>query len=499
MSIDTIRTVNYSRNSSAKQKSINEQAAENRAVAETNGWTVVADLSDPLSASRYATKVRANWALLLGLLATVDMVVLWEPSRGDRSLATWASFLDKCREHQVRIHAVTHQRTYDPRNARDYRSLAEDGVDSAYESDKIAERTRRGLAGVMAAGRPHGALAHGYRRVYDQRGQLVEQVIDSATAPVVREIFASVAGGESLNALCARLSRAGVPTPRAGRLWYGATVTGIVRNPAYRPHPADPARGCRTHEGRVLDNPAAWPPLVDEVTWRAANQVLGANDERARRQRHDSAPGAVRHLLSGNADVMTAPCGSLLTGWAAAPGRGATYACRHDKCVSCPMPEADEYVARLIVGRMSRKDARDLWVADTAAVRAATDELARLHAELEGARQSFESPGGISAESMARKEAAMAPAIADAKRRARPVGVPLAALKLLDAAKISKERVRPTWDAFPVQARREIIAGIFTSLTLGPTTTRITRWTSPEERLDIVSERITHEWRASVS
>jgi hypothetical protein len=55
--------------------------------------------------------------------------------------------------------------------------------------------------------------------------------------------------------------------------------------------------------------------------------------------------------------------------------------------------------------------------------------------------------------------------------------------------------VRPTWDVLPVTAKREVIAGMFSSLVLGPITDRISRWSAPEERLAIVADRITHQWR----
>src|SRR4051794_14622903 len=103
-----VRAVPYSRNSSARQKSIDEQDAENLAVASVNGWTIAEVLSDPSSASRYATKVRKNWAQLVELLPSIDVVILWEPSRGDRTLSSWASFLDACRANGVRIHATSH-------------------------------------------------------------------------------------------------------------------------------------------------------------------------------------------------------------------------------------------------------------------------------------------------------------------------------------------------------------------------------------------------------
>lgn len=492
---DASSAVIYGRNSSAKQKSIDDQQAENRAAAVANGWAITAELADPSSASRYATRIRKNWVLLLELLPETDVVVLWEPSRGDRSLGSWVAFLDSCRDHAVRIHATTHHRTYDPRNARDYRSLAEDGVDSAYESDKTSARTRRGHASAAAAGRPHGALTYGYVRQYDQATRaFLEQVPHPERAAVVRGIITAIGSGEPLSRIVQRLNATGTPTPRGGLAWYHSAIKKIATNSHYRPHPDDPDRGVRLHGGALY--PGQWPPLVTETQWQAARAVLGGNSETARRARRDSAPGQIKYLLSGNPAVMTAGCGSMLTGFCAADGRGATYGCKADRCSNAPMPEVDEYVTRLVVARFARRDVRRLWaVDDSAAVRAAEDDLARLLRELEAARQSFYTPGGIPAAALAGKEAAMAPAIEDARRRAQPAGVPLAALELIKAAKFGAERVRTTWDAFPLPARRGLVAGLFDRLTLGAATVRLTRWTPPAVRLEVVSERVTHVWR----
>jgi len=488
-----VRAVIYGRSSIAKQKSINDQLTENRAACQANDWTVVKELSDPTSASRYATKVRENWARLLELLPEVDVIVLWEPSRGDRSLASWATFLDSSRANKVRIHAVSHARTYNPANARDYRSLAEDGVDAAYESDKKSEQVRRGKAAAARAGRPDGVLTFGYARRYDPvTREFDSQHEQPEHAAIVRDIIGSLAGGEPVSGICRRLNRAGTPTPR-GAKWYAASVKAIALNPAYRPHPDNPARGCRVHHGQTYV--ACWPPLVTETEWQAVQEILGTGDKAVRAQRLASKPGQVRYLLSGAARVMTSQCGGKLLAHKASVARAAGYICEADGCVACPMVEADKYVTKLVVDRVSEPDARDMWVADDTAARQATDELARLRAELKQARASFAMPGGISSEAMAMKEEAMAPAIADAERRSRPTGLSLAALQLFDAAKMGADRVRPTWEAFPLPAQREVIAGMFTSLVLGPVRTRLTRWIPEGDRFAIVSARISHEWR----
>lgn len=484
----------YGRNSSAKQKPIDDQQAENRAAVEARGWTLTAELADPSSASRYATKVRKNWAQLLDMLPALDVVVLWEPSRGDRTLSSWIAFLDTCREHGVQVHATAHQRTYDPRSARDYRSLAEDGVDSAYESDKTSQRVRRGHASAASVGRPHAPTTYGYLRQYDPTTRaFLGQVPHPDQAAVVRDIITSIGRGVPLHQVTVRLNQSGIPTHRGGAMWYHSTVKGIAGNQAYRPHPDDPDHGIRVH-GTAL-HAGQWPPLVTESEWQAAAAVLGSHSEARRRARRDSAPGKIKYLLSGNPAVMTATCGSPLLGFCAIDGRGATYGCKMDRCANAPMPEVDEYVTQLIVARLARRDARRLWAVDDTGTRAAAEELGRLTRELEDARQSFYRPGGISAAALAGKEAAMAPAIEDARRRAQPAGAPVAALELMAAAKFGAVRVRTTWDAFSLPARREVIAGLFDRLVLGAATVRLTRWTAPEVRLAVVADRISHEWR----
>lgn len=487
----------YGRNSSAKHKSIRDQIAASVAVVDLQGWTLACEpLSDTISASRYATKARANWAQLVEMLPNIDVVVLWEPSRGDRKLGSWVAFLDGCREHGVLIHAVSHHRTSDPRNARDYRSLAEDGIDSAYESDKISERILRGHAASAVAGRPHSPTTYGYKRLYDQATRAFDkQVPEQDQAAVVRSVIEQIGRGVPISQVVQRLNEAGTPTHRGGRLWHHSTVISIAKNVAYRPHPDDPAAGTRYHRGD--EHVAQWPPLVTRAAFEAAASVLATNSEHHRSTRRKSAPGVIKYLLSGNSSVATAMCGSPLTGFCAADGRGATYGCKMNRCASAPMPEADEYVTRLVVARLSRKDARKLWVPDDTASRAAADDLARLTAELEEARGSFAQPGGISAAAMAAKEAAMAPAIADARQRMGPASAPIGALEVIDAARFGKDKARPAWDGLPLLAKREVIAAMFDRLSLQPATDRLTRWSTPERRMAVVVDRIVVEWRAA--
>jgi hypothetical protein len=118
---------------------------------------VVAELSDPVVGipvrAQGAQEPRAGYSN-----SPHSGSHLWEPFRGDRTLATWVTSFDLCRDVAPEFTRRSHKRIQDPRIACDYKSLAEDGVDSALQAEEISERMSGGLVSVMAAGRPHGAL-----------------------------------------------------------------------------------------------------------------------------------------------------------------------------------------------------------------------------------------------------------------------------------------------------------------------------------------------------
>ena len=159
----------YGRQSMGKDTSITEQLDLGRDRADTEGWTVHAVYDDPVSASRHTRKTRKDWPLLLADInaGRAGVLWLWESSRGDRKLSTWARLLEDCREHGVRIYVETHGRLYDMANARDWRTLAEDGTDSEYESAKTSQRTTRSAVKRAKAGRPVGHAPYGYTRWYE--------------------------------------------------------------------------------------------------------------------------------------------------------------------------------------------------------------------------------------------------------------------------------------------------------------------------------------------
>src|SRR5215472_10671863 len=180
----------YQRVSDGTDKSVAEQNKANEESAAGFGWDTVT-FSDAVSASRFSNKARPGWASLTAAVAAgrFAYVVLWEVSRADRKLATWAAFLDACRETDTRIYVTARERLYDLANGYDYRELAAEGLDAAFESEKISRRVRRGIAPVIENGEPYGRIPYGYRRTYTReegrRRPLPHQEAHPEEAPVV--------------------------------------------------------------------------------------------------------------------------------------------------------------------------------------------------------------------------------------------------------------------------------------------------------------------------
>ncbi|SEG83518.1 hypothetical protein SAMN04489712_11611 [Thermomonospora echinospora] len=159
------------------------------------------------------------------------MLVIWETARGDRKLARWIEFLDLCRDLGILIHVTSHQHTYDVRKRRDYKTLAEEGLDSADDSELTSERLLRDKRKAAKRGLPHGRHLYGYKRIYeigeDNRRRLVGVVPDEEVRTAVGRggtvteythagVCAAVAGTSSFQGLLV-CRRSGWPDGRRGR------------------------------------------------------------------------------------------------------------------------------------------------------------------------------------------------------------------------------------------------------------------------------------------
>ncbi|MFG2067737.1 recombinase family protein [Micromonospora tulbaghiae] len=446
-----LRAVIYARVSDDDKKqrrSVGEQEQECQQGAADHGWTVAEVFVDnDRSASRYARKTREAYVKLLDYLATarVDVLILWESSRGGRELEGWAALLNLCRRRGVRIHVVTHRRTYDLENPRDWRTLAEDGVDSAYESEKTRERILRSVRAKAASGKPHGKLLYGYRRTYDDRGNFIAQVPRDEEAAVVREAAQRVADGASCYSIAQDFNGRGIPTPRGGEQgWSLSQIKRMVINPGYIAQ--------RVHNGKIV-GPADWPALLDEQTFSVC--VARLTDEKRKTMRDTS----VKHLLTGI--VACQKCGGRMrvqknrTHYA--------YMCKPNFCVSIKQSLLEDFITALVVERLSRPDALDLLSpldTDERAVRAAK-EAAEKRAQLDGWYDAA-ADGDLSPAGLAHIERKLLAEIEAAEEQARTVAVPPMVRRLVGSG------AEAGWRDLDVAQRREVVS-LLMDIRLGPT------------------------------
>ncbi|SIR65284.1 recombinase family protein [Micromonospora avicenniae] len=425
----------YGRQSVGKRKSILEQLAAGEETVREEGWTLAGTYEDGTSASRYGTKPRGGWAKVLEDIEAgrLDVLVLWESSRGDRTPETWFAFLSSCRSKGVKIHVITHERTYNLDNARDWKSLAEEGVSNAYESEVLSIRTRRGVAASAKSGRPPmGRPVYGYRRVYDSRtGELLGQEPDPATAPIARSIIEQVARSVPISVIARDLNDRGVPAPY-GANWYRQRIRDMATNPAYV--------GLRKHKEETYR--ADWEPIVSEQVFYAAQRILNEPTRLSQAR-----PGRQKHLLTY---LATCPEGDPMT------GKDQTdYACRRGH-ISIRREPVDRLVTELVLGRLAMPDIYDrMRRAGESADREVTEarnKAAELRARLDEFRRSA-IRGETTPATLAFAEAELAAQIEAEEARAASASLPVALREFAGPP----EDVRARWEAAPLAARRTVI------------------------------------------
>lgn len=432
-----MRAVIYTRVSKEDRRegrSVGDQEVECREAAAEHGWTIVEVFSDDgRSASRYATKIREEYERLVTFLGQggTDLLVLWESSRGGRELERWAALLNLCRAHGVKIHVYTHGKTYDLEVARDWRTLAEDGVDSAYESDKTRDRVLRGVRRNAVQGRPHGKLAYGYAREYSERGTFVRQYEKLEEAEIIRECGRRVLTGSSLYSIAQDLNARGVPAPTGGK-WLPNQIKRLVISPRYI--------GQRVYRGAVIGE-AVWPAILDESTYLDCKARL--EDPRRCNVRDRS----LRYLLSG-----TARCGVCGAKFRVIKNRGYyAYACYEKFCTAVKVERLEEYVVMLVIARLSGPDFLAALAAPQPGGGAAPqNEAQKLRERLDGF-YAASAAGELTPAGLAAVESRLLTQIAEVEAREQVARVP-SVLRELSGVDVAQH-----WETLPVGTRREVI------------------------------------------
>jgi site-specific DNA recombinase len=219
---------------------------------------------------------------------------LWESSRGSRKVGEWVDLLDLLTAVGKTVWVHGHSRLYDPRNARDRRTLLEDAVDSEYEVAKSSDRILRTTRNNAAEGRPHGQAPFGYIRVYNERTRaLIGQEPHLRRRLWSRKCSTGSSKG-TLSPRSRRTSRhAAFETAPESRTDKRICGSGRSTRPTQAGASTRRRCGARRLEPGVTGIDAIWEPLVSRGDFLAVQEIL-SNPSR----KTGSRPGRARHLVS---------------------------------------------------------------------------------------------------------------------------------------------------------------------------------------------------------
>jgi DNA invertase Pin-like site-specific DNA recombinase len=325
-----MRTVIYTRYSAdiMSPQSNTDQERICRARAEREGWTVVEVVHD--RAISGANLHRPGYQALLQAMRAgrVEVVLAESLDRISRDQEHVAAFYKQAQFSGVRVVTLTEGEVTELH-------VGLRGTMGALFLKDLADKTRRGMQGVILSGRSAGSVTYGYRvrRELDADGEPKRGLrdVDPVHAPIVRRIYVEYAGGRSPRAIAKSLNEERIPGP-AGGPWFASTILGragrgdgILRNPIYvgrrvwnkKRNFKEPTTG-RTVRRR--NEPTAYvtqdvPELriVDDELWGRVQARLVA--EAARPTQDAAKPSAFwearrpQHLLTGK--VTCGVCGGL--------------------------------------------------------------------------------------------------------------------------------------------------------------------------------------------
>lgn len=456
---------------SGRERSPEEQHADNKRVAQTRGWTLGEAYRDIGSASRYARKGREGFERLLADLDAdtfgAQILMLWESSRGSRKVSEWLSLIELCEDRGVQIHVTSDSKTYDPANPRDRRSLLEDAIDSEYESAKVSKRTKRNTASLAAEGRPHGKIPFGYQRVYsDKTGRLEQQIPNPEEAEIIRRLFDQLYKGVSLNAIERDFAARGF----LRRQRHDKEGKPLPRTPFSAEHLRDLAL-TRTYIGeRVHDpkrrsghlSPAAkmskgiWPALVSRKKFLAVERMLNAPERKTTRG------GRAVHLLS-----LIAKC-DVCEGWLntrSHPRKAGeqVYCCRDKGHVTVPYDDLNAVAEEQIIEYLTSADNLiKLTQTDDDELEHARTMVAEIEGELRSLALRV-GRGELSVDLATLAEPGIQTRLKEARSREARLSTPAELAGYLEPG----EDVRMAWRRMPVAAKRVVARKLFSSKYLG--------------------------------
>ena len=350
-----IRCLIYTRISDDKAgdaHGVANQFADLEKRAEARGWTVTCRLSDndigvtrkdPTKAGTY----RPGYEEVLRLVdaRAVDVVYCWKWDRFIREPLDLEYLIPRFDKAGVRFAEAEGNIDLGTDSGRLHARIMI-AVAKAEQERKSERQKLANEAAAVAGKRPLGT-----QRPFGYRGDHV--TADPVEGPAVAGACAGLLGGGSLSGVMREWAAAGLRPSQApfGPLpehaWSRTSIRTILLNPRIA--------GLSAYHEEIVGT-GNWEPLVGEETWRAVHALL---EDPGRKP-----PRGVRTLLGG---LALCPCGNVVSStpshtrhhvYRCTPAtRNRAYPGGHVARQAAPV---DDFIEKLVIGRLSRADAADL-------------------------------------------------------------------------------------------------------------------------------------------
>jgi site-specific DNA recombinase len=339
--------VRISSDPDGKRLGVTRQREDCEHKAAALGWTV-ADIFEDNDRSASNGR-RPEYERMLNALeaGTINAVLAWDLDRLHRRPIELEGFIDLCDRRKVALASVGGDIDLGSSAGRLHARIM--GNVARHEIEHKSERQKRANLQRAQNGTPHqGRRCFGYS---PDGSEVVER-----EAAEIRKAVDALLAGASVHGIAREMNARGVTTS-AGGSWLPTAARRMVANPRNA--------ALRVHQGEIIGK-GSWPAIIDEDTFYSVRAVL------SQPERHKAGPPR-RYLLSGLANC--AVCDGRLFG-VTEKGKGPLYRCESRKHVQRRAEEIDEFVERIVIARLARPDASELFARTDR-----TDEVARLRHE----------------------------------------------------------------------------------------------------------------------
>jgi site-specific DNA recombinase len=405
------------------------QQQDAKALADVRGWKIV-DVIVENDTSAAGRKARPGFERLMGAVedGSTKVVIAWSLDRLTRNRRDTLRLIEACQKHGATIALVRgsdmDMSTPAGRMTADIlAAVARGEIETKSDRHKRALRQAAEQGRRVSGRRPFG---------YEDDGVTIRE----PEAQAVRDAYQWLLDGISLGRIARRWNADGLYTPQSSHLWTGDTVGTCLRKPRNT--------GLRAHNGEIISE-AQWPALVDRETWHAAMAIM--------KDPNRLSPRGNQRMLTG-----AALCG-VCEGPIHAAGNGGypVYRCATSTGhFSRKAEPVDEFVAEVMIARLSRPDAAALWARQKGPNTAElVHEADQIRTRLDGLAEAY-ADGTLpmsavrkSSDKLKQRLAGIEDKLADSR------GLPKSVRAVATA-----EDVRAAWETLDLDSKREIIRAL---------------------------------------